>query len=239
MSDNIFSQYEFFQNVQLDADGNLLVKIVNFTGGTGGDNYYTTGVTLDGNVLVFDRNDLLSAYTVDLSAITVSGDYLPLSGGTINGNLVVTGITSSFIYETNIDCGTSSSIYNNIVDGGSGSTLDFEYNLNAGFVGRAPFPDKSTPYRIDRTAIGATYTFSDNLNVLSIEDLTQNSEVILPENPNYTSYIVKDKSGKAGIYPITVTAGRRTINNNENFIINLDTKPSITFLWDGSDFITI
>lgn len=37
------------------------------------DNYYTTGVTLDNNTLFFDRNDVLSAYTIDLSPIIPTG----------------------------------------------------------------------------------------------------------------------------------------------------------------------
>ena len=228
MALEIDNQFDFFKNVQLDDDGNLLVSIVGFTGGT---NYYTTGATLDGTTVVFDRNDQVSAYTVDLSSIAgggTSGDYLPLSGGTLTG-----------LMSTTFDCSGATVVVDATLDGGSGATLDFEYNVNCGFVGRASEPDKNSPYRIDRLAIGSAYTFSDNLNVLSIASLTQDATVTLPSTPNYSFYVVKDKTGNAGTYPITVSAGDITINGETNYIINLNTKPSITFLWDGEEYITI
>lgn len=68
-------------------------------------NYYTTGATFVGTIAFFDRNDQLSAYTLQLSGltsgITATGNYLSLSGGTVTGNtifqsnLTITGITES------------------------------------------------------------------------------------------------------------------------------------------------
>ena len=51
--------------------------------GINSDNFYTTGVTLSGNSLVFDRTDSLSAYSVDLSSFSpdLSG-YIPYTGAT-------------------------------------------------------------------------------------------------------------------------------------------------------------
>lgn len=62
-------------------------KINSSTGSSA--NYYTTGATLIGSNIIFNRNDMLSAYTVDLSPLIVTG-YLSLSGGTVTGNTYFT-----------------------------------------------------------------------------------------------------------------------------------------------------
>lgn len=90
----INDQFDFFKNVQLDDEGNLLVSIVNLTGGTGGDNYYTTGATLSGATVIFDRNDTPAAYSVDLSSIA--------GGGNIDG-----GTAFSIPIDLNIDGGNA------------------------------------------------------------------------------------------------------------------------------------
>jgi hypothetical protein len=41
---------------------------------TGFTDYYTTGVTLNGNILEFDRNNLSNAYSVDLSSLIFTGN---------------------------------------------------------------------------------------------------------------------------------------------------------------------
>ena len=51
------------------------------------DNFYTTGATLENDILVFDRNDTLSAYTVDLTPLIFSG-----GSGSCLTNLYVTNI---------------------------------------------------------------------------------------------------------------------------------------------------
>jgi hypothetical protein len=95
MAIEINDQFDFFKNVQLDNDGNLLVSIVNLTGATG-DNYYTTGATLSGTVVTFDRTDLPAAYSVDLSSIA--------GGGNIDG-----GTAASIVLDLNVDGGNASS----------------------------------------------------------------------------------------------------------------------------------
>ena len=58
---------------------------VNITGFT---DYYTTGATLIGDTVYFDRNDLLSAYTVNLSSLVVNDIYV--TGVTFsNNNLLI------------------------------------------------------------------------------------------------------------------------------------------------------
>lgn len=284
MALEINDQYDFFKAVQIDDDGNLLVSIVNQSGGTG-DNYYTTAATLSGSVITFDRTDLADAYSVDLSGITATGDYLPLSGGVLTGGVTGTtiqgttliatylntyyvrdaggtvvidttnrtlntsnGLDIAYDWENGIfyrttstifDCGGASVIISDTLDGGSGSTLDFEYNANNGTVALATEPEKSYPYKVDRLTSGSAYTFSGEINVLSIDTLTQNTTINLPQFANNNFYTVKDNTGNAGIYAITVEAGNKTINGEDSYIINIGTKPSITFLWNGVEYITI
>lgn len=60
-------------------------------------NYYTTGATLVGTTAVFNRNDMASAYTLDLSSLVVSG-YLPLTGGTVTGPTSFTTLSATTYY---------------------------------------------------------------------------------------------------------------------------------------------
>jgi hypothetical protein len=48
------------------------------------DNFFTTGATLSGSTLIFDRNDLPNAYSVDLSSLEFSGDYNDLTNTPTN-----------------------------------------------------------------------------------------------------------------------------------------------------------
>lgn len=106
MSDKINSQYDFFQAVQLDADGNLLVKVIG--GGGSGDNDYTTAAHLNGTVLSFDRTDKTDAYSVDLASIAGGGFGVNLDGG----------FPGSILMAPNYECGLYNSIPTDVIDGG-------------------------------------------------------------------------------------------------------------------------
>ena len=112
--------------------------------GITGDNYYTTGATLNGNVVTFNRNDLMSAYTVDLTTLSpdLSG-YVPTSGGTMTGQLNVPTVSATtynnlpisqgyFTDGTNVTINTDATKIN--VDGGSGVIVD--YWTTVGFPNR-------------------------------------------------------------------------------------------------------
>lgn len=71
------------------------------SGSTGSTNYYTTGATLIGTTAYFDRTDTLSAYTLNLSALTSTGgtSYWSASTGTNaivvnNSDSLASGINS-------------------------------------------------------------------------------------------------------------------------------------------------
>jgi len=164
-----------------------------------------------------------------------------------DGNLLVSivnggsGTTAdvSFTAVTFLDC--SSAVAGSVeiaLDSNGADEVGFEYNADGGFCGGVPTPAKEHPYKVDRSANSA-YTFSGEINVLSISELTQDAAVTLPEYPVRDFYVVKDKTGNAGTYEITVSAGDKTINGESNYIINTGTKPSVTFLWDGEEYITI
>jgi hypothetical protein len=61
----------------------------------GSHDYYTTGVTINDKVLVFDRNDSLSAYTVDLSGIGGASNEWHIPSGT---TVVIESNKQTFIY---------------------------------------------------------------------------------------------------------------------------------------------
>jgi hypothetical protein len=81
--------------------------IANQSGGTG-SNFYTTGATLSGTTVIFDRNDLPAAYSVDLASIAGSGSGLNLDGG----------FPGSILMEPNYEFGLITSIPTDTIDGG-------------------------------------------------------------------------------------------------------------------------
>jgi hypothetical protein len=85
--------------VDSEGMGEWLPSSGGTSGGTSGD-YYTTGATLVGSTAYFDRNDTLSAYTLDLSTLSTGGtSYWSASTGTNaivvnNSDSLASGINS-------------------------------------------------------------------------------------------------------------------------------------------------
>lgn len=72
---------------------NGIAEFINNAGGTfsisgfsDSNNFFTTGTTLIDKTVYFDRNDILSAYTLDLSTFVTNTIYL--TGGTYSNNLL-------------------------------------------------------------------------------------------------------------------------------------------------------
>ena len=97
-------------NENLSAD--TVTSVGNmFSGGTnlldifalaGSDtNTYTTGTTLLGDTVYFDRNDILSAYTLDLSSVNSADTYV--TGVTYNNNLFNLDLNNGSSLSTSID----------------------------------------------------------------------------------------------------------------------------------------
>jgi hypothetical protein len=115
--------------------------------GISSDNYYTTDAYLSGTTVYFDRNDLASAYSVDLNPILsgFSGDYLPLTitGTTfvsVNDNtLSFTGNASTEIY--NYVAHDTDRITGNFVGPGGAYLLSIDSGDNDGFYVEASYAD--------------------------------------------------------------------------------------------------
>lgn len=72
---------------------NFIDYRVNLSSGSSA-NYYTTSANLVGTIAYFNRNDMASAYTLDLSSLVVSG-YLPITGGTVTGPTSFTTLSAT------------------------------------------------------------------------------------------------------------------------------------------------
>jgi hypothetical protein len=59
------------------------------------NNFFTTGTTLNNNILSFDRNDLSNAYSVDLSPLVFTGNTFDCND--LNNCDIITGITNNIL----------------------------------------------------------------------------------------------------------------------------------------------
>jgi hypothetical protein len=87
------------------------------SGSTSGDTF-TTGATLNGNTIEFNRNDITNAYSVDLSGV-LSGDNIYNSNGSITGTTRDVSLVNSTL---NITGDSTSNITNGVI---SDSTITF------------------------------------------------------------------------------------------------------------------
>ena len=127
MSENINNQFDFFKLVNLDANGNIGVTI---SGGTDNDNF-TTGTTVIGDTIYFDRTNGLSAYTADISSVllweTSTGPNSLVPFGSAN---VASGPDTIAIGNGN----TSNGAYSAAI-GGQGHTNNGDLGFMAGGAG--------------------------------------------------------------------------------------------------------
>ena len=94
------------------------------TGITAGDNFYTTGATLSGSVIHFDRTDTLDAYEVDLSAI--AGPQISSIAWDPAVEALSIEMSDATQFQVNIDEFTDLVVHNNVTAGyfiGDGSLL--------------------------------------------------------------------------------------------------------------------
>jgi hypothetical protein len=106
---------------------------------SGNTNFYTTGATLVDDTIYFDRNDSLSAYSVNLSGITVSGTVNTyVTGGTLNNGILdlirndnvtlsISGFSDTIVFGGSRNRPNQSNLFLRRYDG-------MPYNLNPYYV---------------------------------------------------------------------------------------------------------
>jgi formylmethanofuran dehydrogenase subunit C len=138
-----------------------------------------------------------------------------------NGNLIAKNLTATTLSATTISGGT---LY-------SGSTN--LYNIFA--------PINSSPYRTFVLTAGTTFSFTGTVNTVSVNKTTGSAtQINLPSSPVINDYfVVKDRKGDSKINPITISGGTITIDGNVSYQMKANNNPSLTFLFDGSEYIVI
>ena len=178
-----------------------------------------TGTT--GTELNFIKSGELASNLIDRKLYSFDGSevfeygtnsFLGLTGGTISGNTLVTGNLSA------------STIY-------SGSANLYEiFELK-----------NKSPYETQILTAGTSYNFTGTINTISVfKTIGSATQINLPSSPSINSfYIVKDRKGDSKSNPITVSGGTKTIDGNTSYQIKANNKPSLTFLFDGQEYIVI
>lgn len=102
-------------------------------------------------------------------------------------------------------------------------------------------PINKSPYNTYVLTAGTSYTFTGTVNTLSIyKTVGSATQVNLPSSPNINDFfVVKDRKGDSNLNPITVSGGTKTIDGATSYIIKIKNKPSLIFLFDGSEYIVI
>ncbi len=187
---------------------------VSIYGGGGAQNYYTTGATLVGTTAQFNRNDLTNAYQLELSGltsgITVSGNYLPLSGGTVTGN---TNFTSQLL-SGGTDLYSIFSTTDKFTTGATLSGTIVSFNRN----------DLASAYSVELSGLTSGITFTGAYLNLSGGTVTGNT--------NFTTNITVTGITESGYFKVT------TFNpTNPQIYCDADTNTGIMF--DGPDILSL
>jgi hypothetical protein len=192
-------------------------------GGSGGTDTFVTGFTLSGNVITLsqNRNDQYSAFTITLTGLTgttsggtLSGEYLPLSGGTVTGGTVFqSGLTANTIsattyYNLPLDIYTTGFTFNN-------SNYDLTIKRNGGL------PDLTQSLSIlasDLTITGGTYNSSTG--VATFTNNTGGTFTVSGFLTGYTDTVITAFTYNNNTFTIKDSAGS-TFNANFNTVTGL------------------
>jgi hypothetical protein len=138
---------------------------------------FVTGFTLSSNTITLTQNrlDQYSAFTISLSAYTgtsISGLYLPLSGGTVTGGTIFqSGLTANTLTVT-------------------GNTLLSD--LTATTISATTYYNLPLPFLRNETNSGATDTITINQSIFNPSDLTVLSTSVFIVDTNADYYVLGD-----------------------------------------------
>jgi hypothetical protein len=115
--------------------------------------------------------------------------------------------------------------------------------ISAETISATTYQNLPSPYKTTILTGGTSYTFTDFkvVNTLSINKTTgSTTTVTLNQTPNVNDfYVVKDRKGDSFTNQIVITGGTYTIDGNASVIMKSKNNPSLTFLFDGSEYIII
>jgi hypothetical protein len=88
---------------------------------------------------------------------------------------------------------------------------------------------------------GTFYEFSGGVNTVIVnKTVSSNTLINLPSSPEKDRiYVVTDRKGDSWKYPITVSGNTKYINGYPNIVIKIKNNPSLTFLYNGLEYIII
>jgi hypothetical protein len=130
-------------NLGLDSNGNVVTGVT-----TVDTNTFTTGATLSGNVIEFDRNDLSNAYSVDL-------------------NPILSGLTVGNIYNTDgvITTGRTVTMYDTSLTFDGGFTGKSDFIIIAPLL-EATFTNGNILFEVDAGTLNNHFNFDDTISNL-------------------------------------------------------------------------
>ena len=193
-------------------------------GGSGGTDTYVTGFTLNNStdlVLTQNRDDSFSSFTVSLSGISVTGEFLSLSGGTVTGDTIFQqGLTATTISATTyqnlpLDIYTTGFTFNT-------GNYDLTIKRNGGL------PDLTQSLSVlasDLTITGGTYNSSTG--VATFTNNTGGTFTVSGFLTGYTDTVITAFTYNNNTFTIKDSSGS-TFNSNFNTVTGLTINGGLT-----------
>ena len=182
---------------------NNTLSFINPTGGTKDiliNDIYTTGATYNSGVIYFDRNDQLSAYTVNISSLT--GDV----------NTFATAFTYNNLTNTLTITDNTNTSLDSYIDSFSGLTVNG--NLNVNTISATTYQNLPLDvYVTGGTFFNGTVSFTNNSgNTFDVTGLTNVDTYVTGLTYNDNTFTIKQNNGKSDINSTFNTLTGLTVN---------------------------